>query len=85
MSESSLSRPFTDMAARIDLNVEQGFGGAFVIVPPGEEAKPRVMLMLDNANNSAMFWSSLQTVCGIALEEIRREEEASSGFGGLRR
>jgi hypothetical protein len=80
-----LSQPFTDMAERISLNADQGFGGAFVIMPPGEEPKPRVMLMLDNAENPAMFWASLQTVCGLALQEIQKAEEQSNGFGGMRR
>jgi hypothetical protein len=82
---SDLSAPFTDMAARIDLNAEQGFGGAFVIVPPGEEAKPRVLLMLDNAENPAMFWSALQTTCQLALQELANEEQrASGGLGAFR-
>jgi hypothetical protein len=82
---SNTSDPFTEMAARILLNEDQGFGGAFVIVPPGEEPKPRVMLMLDNAENPAMFWSSLQTVCGIALKELEQEETQAAGFGMMGR
>jgi hypothetical protein len=80
-----LSSPFTEMAARIQLNAEEGFGGAFVIVPPGEEAKTRSLLMLDNAESPAMFWAALQTTCEIALQEIRAAEEQNAGFGGLRR
>lgn len=82
---SDLSAPFTDMAARIELNAEQGFGGAFVIVPPGEEPKPKIMLMLDNAENPAMFWASLQTVAALALDDLKREEEAAGAYGGFRR
>jgi hypothetical protein len=81
-----LSQPFTDMAARINLNAEQGFGGAFVIVPPGDEPKPRVMLMLDNSENPAMFWSNLQTTAQIALQELQNEEQQQAGgFMGMRR
>ncbi len=80
-----LSQPFVDMADRIDLNSEQGFGGAFVIVPPGEEPKPRVLLMLDNAGNPAMFWAALQTTAQLALQELQNEEEArGGGFMGMR-
>jgi hypothetical protein len=82
---SDRSTPFTDMAARIDLNAEEGFGGAFVIVPPGEEPKPRVLLMLDNAESPAMFWAALQTTAQIALQELAKEEEQNAGFGGMRR
>lgn len=73
------------MAARIELNAEQGFGGAFVIMPPGEEPNPKVLLMLNNADTPAMFWSTLQTTCAIALQELAAEEEKSAGFGGMRR
>lgn len=82
---SDRSDPFTEMAARIDLNAEQGFGGAFVIVPPGEEPKPRVMLMLNNSEDPAMFWAALQTTAQIALQELAAEEEKNAGFGGMRR
>lgn len=79
------SAPFTEMAARIELNAEQGFAGAFVIVPPGEEPNPHVMLMLNNSESPAMFWSTLQTTCQLALQEIAQQEEQAGGFGGLRR
>lgn len=82
---ADLSAPFTEMAARIDLNVEQGFGGAFVIVPPGEEPKTRTLLMLNNTEDASMFWSSLLTTCQIALQDIAKEEEQNAGFGGMRR
>jgi hypothetical protein len=85
---SELSAPFTDMAARLELNAEQGFGGAFVIVPPvaeGADLRVKWNLMLDNADSPAMFWSTLQTVCTIALQEIAREEEQLGGFMGGRR
>ena len=82
---SDRSDPFTEMAARIDLNAEEGFGGAFVIVPPGEEPKPRVLLMLNNSEDPAMFWASLQTTCQLALQELAAEEERGAGFGGMRR
>lgn len=83
---SDLSQPFTEMATRIDLNAEQGFGGAFVIMPPGEEPKPRVLLMLNNSDSPAMFWATLQTTCQLALQEISQEEEARGGgmFGARR-
>ena len=82
---SEISDPFTEMARRIELNAEQGYGGAFVIVPPGDEVKPRVMLMLNNAEDPAMFWGSLMTTCQMALREIQQEAEQNSGFGGMRR
>jgi hypothetical protein len=84
---SELSAPFTDMASRLELNAGQGFGGAFVIVPPGtgdEEPKPHVLLMLNNADNPAMFWAALQTTAQIALQEIAKAEEGLGFIGGRR-
>lgn len=81
---SDLSQPFLDMASRIELNEAQGYGGAFVIVPPGEEIQPHVLLMLDNANDPAVFWATLQTRCEMALHDLRQKQE-SSGLGGFRR
>ena len=82
---SDLSTPFTDMAARIELNAEQGFSGAFVIVPPGEEAAPCVMLILDNSGDPAVFWGSVMTRCQIELEKIKQGEDDRGGFMGMRR
>ena len=82
---SDLSQAFTDMAARVNLNAEQGFGGAFVIVPPGEGGKPEVMLILDNSGDAAVFWGSVMTRCQIALENLKQEQEQAAGFGGFRR
>jgi hypothetical protein len=73
------------MAARIELNAEQGFGGAFVIVPPGEDVKPHVLLMLNNSDSPAMFWASLQTTCQLALQELADQEQQAGAFGGMRR
>lgn len=81
---SDISIPFTDMAAQIELNDGKNFGGAFVIVPPGEDAEPHVMLMLDNAQNPAVFWATLQTRAQLALQELDKKE-AAGGYMGMRR
>ena len=73
--------PFTAMAAKIDLNAEHGFGGAFVVMPPGEEAVPMTLLMLDDGANEAMFWANVQTMAAMALQAIQaRESAAARGF-----
>lgn len=83
---SDLSAPFTEMAARIELNAAEGFGGAFVIVPPGEDGKPHVLLMLDNASDPAVFWATLQTRSQMALQALQEAEDRGAGaFGGMRR
>ena len=75
------SDPFTAMAAKIDLNAEHGFGGAFVVMPPGEDAAPLSLLMLDDGANEAMFWANVQTMASMALQDIQnRERDAARGF-----
>lgn len=81
MAEDSRAAPFTTMAAKIALNAENGFGGAFVVVPPGEDAKPLTLLMLDDGANEAMFWANVQTMASMALQDIQaRESAAARGF-----
>jgi hypothetical protein len=85
LGKAQEAKPFVDMAFRIDLNSDQGFGGAFVIMPPGDDAKPSVMLMLDDANNPAIFWATLQTRCTLALQELEDKQRKNVGmFGGIR-
>ncbi len=73
--------PFRDLADKIELNRDNGFAGAFVITPP--DGDTQVMLLLDNAGNSAVFWSILKTRADIALAEI--DEANRTGRGGFGR
>lgn len=82
---SDFSDPFTAMAERITLNAGQQYGGAFVIVPPGEEPKPEVMLILDNSGDPSVFWGSVMTRCQIALEQLKQDQEQQGGFGMMGR
>jgi hypothetical protein len=79
-----LDKPFTDMAEVIQRQLGgrgADFAGAFVIVPP--DGKPQTLLMLDNAQNEAIFWSTLKTRADIALSEIEEASRAGQ-FGGRR-
>lgn len=80
------SEPFTEMADRIKLNANQEYGGAFVIVPPGDDVAPSVMLILDNSGDPAVFWGSVMTRCQIALQKLQDEEPKGGmmGMGGRR-
>lgn len=80
-----LSDPFTAMAERIAINKDQQFGGALVIVPPGEDVKPVELLMLDNSGNASLFLGTAMTMIQMALQIIADEEAKGSGFGGLGR
>lgn len=81
---SDLSQAFTDMAARIDLNAKEDFGGALVVIPPGEDAKPLTLLMLDNAGNQSAFLGTCLTMIQMAIQTIEDNQRAGP-FGGMMR
>lgn len=75
--------PFSKMASRIELNKDEGFGGAFVVVPPGgDESKPFDTLILDGTSGPAAFWALLKSKCDMALADIEAaERNKNAGFG----
>lgn len=75
------SEPFRRVAEKIEINKDNGFAGAFVIVPP--EGEPQDMLLLDSSASPVIFWSTLKTRVDIALAELD-EAERRGGFGGRR-
>lgn len=76
------SKPFTEMATRIEHNADNKFGGAFVIVPPLEGGDIMEVLVLDQGNSAAQFWMVLNAKCKMALEAIaEKEAQANSMYG----
>jgi hypothetical protein len=67
------------MAGRIDLNAGHGFGGAFVIVLPSGETHHA--LILDGADNPAMFVGALSARVGIIAAELENADRQGGGFG----
>lgn len=74
----------TAMSRKVHENAENGFGGMFCIVPPGD-GDPQTLIVLDNAQNPAVFWSLLQTRAKMALDEIATKEEQGGAFGSFGR
>jgi hypothetical protein len=81
-TKSSNHEFFAKMAAKIKDNENNGFAGAFVIVPP--EGAAQDMLMLDSSANPSIFWSTLKVRVEIALAELDAEQR-QGGMGGFRR
>jgi hypothetical protein len=71
---------FSGMAELVGHNASRGFGGAFAVIPPGD-GEPVTLLLLDNAQSPAMFWSSLKTKIDMALAEIEESERSAGPFG----
>ena len=59
---------FKAMAERIERNSDAKFGGAFVLLPPGD-GEPFSSLMLDQ-EEAAIFWSALQTIANMAVQTL---------------
>lgn len=73
--------PFETMAARIRANSATDFGGAFVVVPPGEN-EPVAYLTLDSRQDPAMFWANIKAIAELTIAEM--DEKQRRQFGGMR-
>jgi hypothetical protein len=61
---------FRRMAERIDHNASDGFGGAFLIVPPANGGDAIDTLILDTLQDPAQFWVLLKSKCDIQIQKI---------------
>lgn len=75
--------PFDSMAAKVRHNAENGFAGAFVIVPPVSDmaSDPVEVLFLDASPNPAAFWGQIKARIDIVLVEIEERQRRQQGFG----
>jgi hypothetical protein len=71
---------FAAMAQRIDHNAQDVFGGACVIVPPGE-GKPIELLMLDAQGDAGQFWATILTRIQMAMDDKNRQTQQARVFG----
>ena len=69
------------MAERIKHNADSTFGGAVVIVPPGDNAKPIELLMLDAQGDEGQFWATILTRIQMAQAERDRLNTQARTFG----
>lgn len=77
--DASPALPFETMARKVAENIGNGFGGAFVIVPPlGGE--PVDMLLIKDGSDPAVFWSLVKTHAEMAIAQV--DEERQRGAGG---
>jgi hypothetical protein len=61
---------FERMAAQIRLNKDATFGGAFLVIPPGE-GEPFSSLML-NQDEPSIFWGAVKTLAEVAMGALER-------------
>lgn len=65
------------MADKVRLNASNGFGGAFVIAAP--DGTLHELLLLDNTQDLARFWSLVQSAAVMAIAEL--QDTKPQGFG----
>ena len=78
-SPETLAKLFDDMAAKIRLNKDNAFGGAFVIIPPETGGDPIVTLILDSKQDPSQFFMLLKTKAEIqiaSLDALARNQQA---------
>lgn len=76
---------FRKMADDIMHNADNGFGGAFVIIPPVGGGNPISVLLLDSANDAAMFWGLIGPKAQMALQELMDKTRNGSAGQAFRR
>ena len=75
----TLAQQFLDMAARLKLNGDKNFGGAFVVVPPSG-GDPIQTLILDGKQDPAQFWAILKTKAEMALAGLDEQQRNQQAF-----
>lgn len=81
---SEKSDKFRAMAEAIDLNEGKPFGGAVVIIPPGDDAAIE-MLVLDSREDGLQFFTNIKTMADVAYNNLLQKEQQKRTFGvGMR-
>lgn len=70
----ALARAFDEMAAKIRLNKDDNFGGAFVLVPPPGFGQPIDGLILNSSNAAMMFWANLKLMVDDTMVQLKEAQ-----------
>jgi hypothetical protein len=77
------SERFRKMAESIDLNEGKPFGGAVVIIPPGDGPAIEILTM-DSREDGLQFYSNIKTLADIEYNNLLKREQEKRVFGGMR-
>jgi hypothetical protein len=80
---SDRSDRFRKMAESIDLNEGKPFGGAVVIIPPGDGPAIEI-LNIDSREDGLQFYSNIKTLADIEYNNLLKREQEKRVFGGMR-
>ena len=73
---------FEAMARQIRLNKDAPFGGAFLLIPPGEQVEAIQQLIL-YTTDPPFFWGAVKTISALADQELAGHGR-QQGFSGRR-
>lgn len=68
------------MAAKIELNGTESFGGAFVVTPPKGAGDPIETLILDNQQDPLQFWKLLMEKAKDMVTDLEIQARMQQGF-----
>ena len=75
---------FREMARRLDQAGDNPFAGAYLILPPGDEAKPLDHIGSASVPHVAAFWNLVSGMLDLTIAEIKEAAEQNKRRMGLR-
>lgn len=79
------SQPFLDMAARISRNPSSEFGGAMIVVPPGNgPVLDFLFITIDPTDEEAFFWAQCESKLKVKAMERMQDLSNPNPFGQRR-
>lgn len=82
MTSQEAAAEFRKMADQIERNADSKFGGAYVIIPPGDyDVGPLSVLLIDSRQDAANFFNLLDWRTKTVLAEIDAKQRQMTGFG----
>jgi hypothetical protein len=72
---------FRQMADRIDRNPSEEFGGAFLVLPPGDAGDPVEGMSVAAKPSPVTFWSSVLGQIELAVETFKTNNEPGARGG----
>lgn len=76
----AIAKRFEDLAARIRLNKDASFGGAFLLVPPPVTGNVVETLVLSD-QNPGVFWSIVKGMIDAEWKALQDRQARQSAFG----
>ena len=80
MTAKEIADKFRDMALLIEANDSASFGGAFVMVPPGDR-EPVQLLILDTRQSPFQFYANIETMAKASMVTLAEEEIHRKAYG----